>query len=154
MYDEDFTVTPYDPARGLLFKHGRLYADRNKQVAAFERVTGYKLPRDFLEMIGEYCEGGFDGYYRVYFKNGVEIQWHHLLLMKLADAIDESHQDAMAKLIAARPELAELADRFQAVGHDGLKLIRAKPALFGKPGGIRLFPFGDACELRSADDMA
>lgn len=152
MYDEDFTITPFDPTAGIWFKHGRLYTERDAQIAAFEKATGFKLPLDFLEMIGEYCEGGFDGHYRVYFKDNVEIQWHHLLLMKLADECDVSMQDELAKLMGAKPELAELAGRFQTVGYDSLKLISAKPQLFGKPGNMSLFPFGEASEFHPPDD--
>ena len=47
--------------------------------------------------------------------------------MKLADEIDEGQQDAMAKVMGTRPELAGLADQFRTVGHDSLKLVRAKP---------------------------
>jgi hypothetical protein len=128
LYDEEFTITPFDPNAGICFKYGRVYTDRNRQIADFEKATGYRLPSDFLEMVREYCEGGFDGYYRVYFQNGVEIQWHHLLLMKLADDHDT-------------------------FGHDALKLIRARPELFGKPGEIRMFPFGEACKLQSPNHL-
>ncbi|HEY7117438.1 MAG TPA: hypothetical protein VH475_12695 [Tepidisphaeraceae bacterium] len=128
MYDEDFTITPFDPGAGIKFKYGRIYTDRDRQITEFQNATGYLLPSDFLEMIGEWCEGGFDGHYRVYFKDGVEVQWHHLLLMKLADEHDMA-------------------------GHDALKLIRAQPKLFGHPPDLRLFPFGEACEFRSPVEM-
>lgn len=128
MHDEDFTITPFDPTTGIWFKCGRVYMDRDRQIAEFEEATGYALPSDFAEMIREYCEGGFDGHYRVYLKDGLEIQWHHLLLMKLADEHDM-------------------------YDHDTLHLIREKPEVFGKPGAVRMFPFGEAYEFRSPDDM-
>lgn len=154
MYDEDFTITPFDPAAGIWFKYGRVYLERDSQIAAFEDAIGFNLPSDFLEMIGEYCEGGFDGHYRVYFKDGVEIQWHHLLLIKLADEVDVGQQEMLAKMFGAKPELAAFANQFATVGHDSLKLIRAKPKLFGKPGDIRRFPFGEAHEFRSPEEMS
>jgi hypothetical protein len=151
--DEDFAITPFDPKAGIWFKHGRVYSDRDSQIAEFEDAIGFKLPNDFLEMIGEYCEGGFDGHYRVYFRNGVEVQWHHLLLIKLADEVDVEQQEMLAKLLAAKPELAAFANHYATVGHDSLKLIRAKPELFGTPGGIRRFPFGEAYETDSSKEM-
>jgi hypothetical protein len=153
LYDEDFTITPFDPKGGIWFKHGRIYSDRDAQIAEFEDAIGLKLPHDFLEIIGEYCEGGFDGHYRVYFKGGVEIQWHHLLLIKLADEVDVDQQEMLANLFGAKPELAAFANQFATVGRNSLKLIRAKPKLFGKPGGLRRFPFGEAYESRSPDEM-
>jgi hypothetical protein len=60
-YGEDVSITPFDATAGIAFKHGRLYSDRARQVSEFEKTTGFEIPQDFLEMLGEYCEGGFDG---------------------------------------------------------------------------------------------
>jgi hypothetical protein len=125
MYDEHVTVTPFDPAGGIHLKYGRIYTSRDQQLAAFERLTGFTLPPDFLEMIGEYCEGGFDGHYRVYFKDGVEVQWHHLLLMKEADESD-TH------------------------GHDTVALLRTTPKLFNDAAGLALFPFVEGYVARGS----
>lgn len=63
---DDCSIKPFDPEAGLRFKVGHIYAKRDEEIAAFEMEVGTKLPSDFLEMIGEYCEGSPDGAYRVY----------------------------------------------------------------------------------------
>lgn len=120
MQYEDFTLTPFDPARGILFKYGRMFRDRDRQVEEFERAIGAELPADFLELIGEYCEGGFDGFYRVYFQDGVEVGWTHLLLMKHPDEHDSRK-------------------------HDTLQLLRVKAKVFFDEQGLAFLPFGEAC---------
>ncbi len=129
MDDEDFLViTPFNPDDGIWFKSGGIYLDRDRQITAFEKVIGCQLPEDFLEMIDEYCVGIFDGYYRVYLVNDVEVQWHGLLLMRLADG-------------------------YEAYPQDVLRLIHATPDLFGNLGNLNLFPFGEAYVLSGTDDM-
>jgi len=116
---DDFTITPFDPDSGIWFKYGRVYQDRDNQIAEFERETKFKLPPDFLNLIGEYCEGGFDGWYRGHFKDNVEVLWRHLLLMKHPDDVDPEE-------------------------HDTIRLLCEKPMLFYCNEILSLFPFGEA----------
>lgn len=109
---------PFNPEEGVLFRFGRIFLERIHQINAFQEAINYQLPKDFLEMVREYCEGGFDGYYSVHFENELEVMWVHLLLIKLAD----EH------------------DGFE---HDALRLIHEKPNLFGNIGSLKLFPFGE-----------
>ncbi len=118
---------PFDPEEGLLFRIGRIFGDRIHQINAFKEAVDYQLPTNFLEMLGEYCEGGFDGYYSVHYENDVEVMLVHLLLIKLADEHD-------------RPE------------HDVIRLIHEKPNLFGTIGSLKLFPFGEAWIVDRATD--
>ena len=119
MQDFEFTSTPFDVQRGILFKQGRVYQDRDRQVAEFERAIGTKLPSDFLALIGDHCAGGFDGHYQVFAQDGVEVNWNHLLTMKLADSHDV-------------PE------------HGVIRILREKSAIFRDDHGLALLPFGQA----------
>jgi len=120
--DEEPGGTPFDPSRGILFKYGRSWRNRAADIAAVERATSFKLPLDFLDLIGRWCEGGFDGHYRVYSKGRLEVWWTHLLQIKITDDIDERHLHA-------------------------IELLHAKSALFSDAGGLVCFPFGEACAL-------
>lgn len=84
--DSDCDLIPFDPAQGIAFKYGMTYRDQKSEIATFENHHGIKLPADFLRMIGEWCEGGFHGSYRVATGDFGRVVWWSMLLMKLPDA--------------------------------------------------------------------
>ncbi|MGR3274997.1 hypothetical protein ACSYAD_07765 [Acaryochloris marina NIES-2412] len=110
---------PFNPDEGIFFSFGRVYSNPEQQINAFESTISYKLPTDFVEMIGETCEGGFSDYYQVYLENNRAVIWVHLLLMKLADKHDH-------------------------LEYEVLSLLNKKPNLFGQIGSLEFFPFGQA----------
>lgn len=117
----DCTVTPFDAKSGIWFKYGRHYTPRKAQLRElYKRFSPLKLPRDFRKLVGDYCEGGFDGFYRVYNDANTFVCWTHLMLMKLPDEWDD-------------PD------------HDPGTIIEQHPSLFkDNSGHLRLFPFGEA----------
>ena len=125
--EDEFEVRAVGDEGRVWFKYGRLYADRARQVEALERVVGFRMPANFLELLGNFCEGGFDGYYRVYRDEREDVIWRHLLVMKVADEVDGPQFDT-------------------------IRLLRERVDLFGEMGGLRLFPFGRASVWRSNQD--
>jgi hypothetical protein len=119
MQDPELTSSPFDVQQGILFKYGRLFQDRDRQLAEFEREIGTKLPLDFLELIGQYCSGSFDGHYQVFADDGVEVNWDYLLPMKLVDGHDVPQ-------------------------HDVLRILGEKSAIFYDDRDLALLPFGQA----------
>jgi hypothetical protein len=84
--DDDYDLIPFDPSQGIAFKYGMIFSDPAQEIATFEKHHGVKLPPDFIRMIGEWCEGGFDGSYRVAAGDFGRIVWWSMLLMKLPDS--------------------------------------------------------------------
>ena len=124
-FPDEFAITPFDPAIGIRFKCGRIYRDREREIEKLEEVSGFKLPADFVEMIGDHCEGSFGGHYRVHLADDVEVWWTHLLFMKVATGNDEFF------------------------GYDTIALLRSVPELFLNAKGLVFFPFGKACAVRA-----
>lgn len=128
--------TPFDAEQGIWFKYGRTYLDRKRQLKEFENKIGFKLPKDFLGLIGEYCEGGFDGWYRV--KKGPfgRIVWSHLLLMKSPDLVDQQMDSDPGKH-----------------GHTYItaSLLKNEATTFYDGANLRYFPFGAASCFQSID---
>ena len=121
-YESYCCESPFDPDLGLAFKVGRSFGLDNKdsEIKNFEKNFGIILPADFVSLIGDWCEGGFDGFYRVAKERNFHIVWSHLLQMKLSDhPIDPSH-------------------------HPNLSLKRY-PTTFFSNNKLVYFPFGEAC---------
>lgn len=132
--DEDFVSIPFDPAEGIHFKYGTSYADPAVEQATFEAHYGIRLPRDFVKMIGDWCEGGFDGWYRVIEGKFGRVVWHHLLLMKLA-----SKEERADRMLAPRN-----------IDH----VLKKHAQLFRTPAGERIhFPFGEALVIESSREI-
>jgi hypothetical protein len=142
-YGDERTITPFDPERGLRFKVGRIYLDQEREVREFEERLGFKLPEDFLGMIGEYCAGGPDGDYRVYCEDGVDIVWSELLLVKVADAAYRRYLEELQELMGTGARLPNC---------DTIAIIEGSPGDFGRLGALRLFPFGRADLWRTPED--
>ena len=100
-------------------------------------------------MIGEWCEGGFDGHYLAYQRAEIEVQWDHLLLMRQATQHDAVDEVALERIRAQSQLFANLP----VPDHDTLRLIRDKPHLFGTLGKLKLLPFGEASLQRSPRDL-
>ena len=83
--DQDYELIPFDPSQGIAFKYGAKYSNAAQEIAAFEKHHGIKLPADFVRMIGIWCEGGFDGSYRVATGDYGRVVWSSMLLIKLPD---------------------------------------------------------------------
>jgi hypothetical protein len=102
--DQDYELIPFDPSQGIAFKYGTNFSNAAQEIAAFEKHHGIKLPADFVRMIGSWCEGGFDGSYRVATGDFGRVVWWSMLLMKLPDESEVAGhlafdlQDAMAIL--------------------------------------------------------
>lgn len=90
--EQDCDLIPFDPSQGIAFKYGTTFSNAAREIAAFEQHHGIKLPADFVRMIGEQCEGGFDGSYRVASGDVGRISWWSMLLMRLPDAVDRQTQ--------------------------------------------------------------
>ena len=149
MSSEDDTPyeSPFDPEQGIWFKYGRLYADRALQLEIFEAHCGFKLPEDFLGLIQGWCEGGFEGWWRVKQGEFGRILWSHLLLMKLPDDVDrEAEQRHLQNLLQmnfpGKHETKIVTDLLEA----------RRRVFFGADGRLRYFPFGEALCLRSDDN--
>lgn len=126
------TETPFDPKQGIWFKYGRLYQDAKTQIADFEGHLDVKLPEDFLGLIGENCEGGFDGWYQVMKDDAGSLIWTHLLLMKLPDLVDEKRDG-----ISGQEECSHITTR----------ILDSKRELFFKKDRLALMPFGTASRI-------
>ncbi len=128
--DDSPTETPFDPQQGIWFKYGRIYLDRANQIEQFETHCGYSLPKDFLELIGEYCSGGFDGWYQIKTGSYGSIVWARLLLMKMPDDVDrDMHKRSSNK------------ER----NYITTELLHTKRSIFySKDGQLERFPFGTA----------
>lgn len=122
------------PEPTVAFGYGRRYGDRARELGEFERHCGVRLPPDFVRSVGETCEGGFDGWYRV--KTGAfgTIVWKHLLLMKLPDAGDR--------------EIESIVGQKEGT-HITADLLDTRRSLFRSTDGtLRFLPFGAASCLR------
>jgi hypothetical protein len=116
--------SPFDPERGIAFKTGLVAVSGRNHLAEYEAAVGVDLPADFAEMIGDHYEGSFDGDYRVWARDGVEIRWDHMMLLGIAP-----------------PEVA----RWVSPEHDALRVLGERRALFyGRSGSVELLPFGTA----------
>ena len=125
--DLEYTETPFDPERGIWFKYGSVFADKEREIAEFEEKLGLSLPRDFVELIGEYCEGGFDGWYRVARGGYGTVVWQHLLLMRVSKPTDVEY---LSKKNVAAWTIYEYRH------------------LFAEGPLLRYFPFGEAACFR------
>jgi hypothetical protein len=126
--EQDCELVPFDPSQGIAFKYGTNYSNAAQEIAAFEQHHGIKLPADFVRMIGEWCEGGFDGSYRVASGDFGRISWWSMLLMRLPDAVDRKTQAGSE----AGPMISD-------------DLLAKHPANFrDKSGKLIRFPFGRA----------
>ena len=119
-------ITPFDPSMGIAFKYGMSFRDREGELRSLEKATGFRLPEDYRDIVGEYCSGHFDGHYRVSFRQRVEIQLDGFLLMRVADEADQELFEQ--KLLNPAEQVIEVIGRNQ--------------DLFGSPGSLVLFPFG------------
>ncbi|MBK8479219.1 MAG: hypothetical protein IPL39_23945 [Opitutaceae bacterium] len=90
-----------------------------------------------MALIGEYCQGGFDGWYEVRKGPFGSMVWNHLLLMKLPDSVDEEKEDA--PYMRGKTFIAT-------------RLLERKKGLFySDAGALRYFPFGTAICFQSRD---
>jgi hypothetical protein len=127
--EQDCELIPFDSSQGIAFKYGTNYSNAAQEIAAFEQHHGIKLPADFVRMIGERCEGGFDGSYRVASGDFGRISWWTMLLMRLPDAVDRQTQAGSE----AGPMIID-------------DLLAKHPANFrDESGRLIRFPFGRAC---------
>jgi hypothetical protein len=128
--DDHFTESPFDTERGIAFKYGRSYMDsKQTKVRDFEKQFKITLPTDFLDLIDDWCEGGFDGFYRVLNDAGMEVVWTHLMLMKVRDEHDHPEHDPQVAL-----------DRYRST--------------FFRNNVMKFFPFGEAFFTRKGDEPA
>lgn len=144
-FDEDVpTETPFNLEQGIWFKYGRLYTDREGQIRSFQNKCGFVLPADFLSLIGDYAEGGFDGWYQVKKNQLGSIVWKHLLLMRLPIRVDLEYEEMYAKLPGREGSTSIV-----------LKLLEQKRSLFYSSNGeLAFFPFGRATIFRPDDTGA
>jgi hypothetical protein len=126
--DQDHELIPFDPSQGIAFKYGTNYSNAAQEIAAFEKHHGITLPADFVRMIGNWCEGGFDGSYRVATGDFGRVVWWSMLLMKLPDEIARETQ---AESEAGPMIIEDLIAKHRANFTD-------------ESGKLILFPFGRA----------
>ena len=126
--DQDHELIPFDPSQGIAFKYGTNYSNPAQEIAAFEKHHGITLPADFVRMIGNWCEGGFDGSYRVATGDFGRVVWWSMLLMKLPDEIARETQ---AESEAGPMIIEDLIAKHRANFTD-------------ESGKLILFPFGRA----------
>lgn len=89
----EFEESPFNRSKGIYFKYGTWWSGKEREVERFNAHWGVVIPQDFLELIGEYCEAGFDGLYKVKKHKKAFIFWSHLLLMKVKGRGDEPGYD-------------------------------------------------------------
>lgn len=137
--DEVPTETPFDPKQGIWFKTGRLFMGRESQLKSFDAHCAFSLPEDFLALIGDYAEGGFDGWYEVKKGEFGSIVWNHLLLMRLPTPIDFEIEEMLSKM----PQLRDHTSM-------AVKILERNRSLFYTSAGVlAYFPFGTACCFKS-----
>jgi hypothetical protein len=132
-------ATPFDPEEGVYFKYGRIYLKPEEQIAEFEAYFGIKLPDDFLELTGGWCEGGFDGNYKVAEDGFGVVKWNHLLLMKMPDSVDLESDEIFRK--------AYESVNYQDPPYKSMLVVEIVPAnrsLFYSEDRLKYFPFGAA----------
>lgn len=140
--EEGFWETPFNLEDGIRFKFGMSFINREAEIAKFEEHLGFALPADFLNMIDDWCEGGFDGWYKVKKVEFGTINWDHLLLMRLPIAVDYEWDEDLKAL----PGMKGFAT------HITTRLLEQNPSLFYTTLElISYFPFGTAICYKPAD---
>ncbi|MCU0794617.1 MAG: hypothetical protein MUF31_01640 [Akkermansiaceae bacterium] len=128
---------PYEEGDGIRFKYSSLYRTHGEKVRTFGSFSmryEFPVPPDFIELVDDHVEGGFDGAYRVAMDGGNRIAWWKFFF---------------ADLTVVSDEMLEAIGRESYVDH----VIAEHRSLFVSPEGtMRFVPFGKADRFGPSDE--